>query len=324
MEEIFVPAVGMAIEEAVLTEWLKQPGDAIAAGETLAVVETDKSTIELTSTGPGRLGRHLAGAGATVAVGATVAYVLAAGEDEPRSEPPPEDVRPRHSLSPRQRREAAARERPAPPLDGATGDDGFRAAMAASVAESWSTMPHFAVARDADARAILAAVAAARAGGAGATVTDFLLIALAHSLAALGHVADVGLAVATEWGVLVPVVRGAAELPIAEVARRRETAVADARGRRLRADQGAGPWATLSNLGPMGVTWFTGIVPLGQRALLTTGAITARPVVDGDRVSIAPMFSATLTADHRHVDGAASAQLLARFVESVERVGGDS
>ncbi|HXW78407.1 MAG TPA: biotin/lipoyl-containing protein, partial [Acidimicrobiales bacterium] len=83
MEEIFIPASGMAGEDVLLTEWLKEPGDEVDAGEPVAVVETDKATVELSGTTTGRLSRHLVEAGARVPGGTTVAYLLADGEMEP-------------------------------------------------------------------------------------------------------------------------------------------------------------------------------------------------------------------------------------------------
>ena len=83
MEEIFIPASGMAMEDVLFCEWLKQPGDEVAPGEPVAVVETDKSTVELSGTSAGRLGRHLVEAGSRVPGGTTVAYLLGAGETEP-------------------------------------------------------------------------------------------------------------------------------------------------------------------------------------------------------------------------------------------------
>ncbi len=83
MEEIFIPASGMAMEDALLSEWLKQPGDDVAAGEAVAVIETDKAIVELSGTTAGRLSRHLVAAGERASGGATIAYLLQAGEDEP-------------------------------------------------------------------------------------------------------------------------------------------------------------------------------------------------------------------------------------------------
>ena len=83
MEEIFVPALGMAMSEAVLLAWLKEPGDVVEAGEAIAEVETDKSVLEISASAAGRLGAHRVAAGESVAVGATVTVVLADGESEP-------------------------------------------------------------------------------------------------------------------------------------------------------------------------------------------------------------------------------------------------
>ena len=89
MEEIFVPALGMAMSEAVLLAWLKEPGDAVEAGEPVAEVETDKSVLEISASAAGRLGAHRVAAGESVAVGTTVTVVLADGESEPAPSGPP-------------------------------------------------------------------------------------------------------------------------------------------------------------------------------------------------------------------------------------------
>jgi len=83
MEEIFIPATGMAMEEATLVEWLKQPGEPVAAGDAIATVDTDKSTIEVEAESDGVLGPHLFEAGASVPVGVAIAHVLAPGEEAP-------------------------------------------------------------------------------------------------------------------------------------------------------------------------------------------------------------------------------------------------
>jgi len=83
MEEIFIPALGMAMEEATLVEWLKQPGDAVAAGDPVAVIETDKSTLDVEAESAGTLGPHLFEAGGPVPVGAVITHVLADGEAAP-------------------------------------------------------------------------------------------------------------------------------------------------------------------------------------------------------------------------------------------------
>lgn len=139
MEEIFVPALGMAMEEAVLSQWLKSPGETVTVGDIVAVVETDKSTYDLVSSSEGVLGAQRFDEGVSVPVGVTVTVVLAPGDSDTEPEPapaaaadaPPEkiadpaadattaaaddvppdetpaDVRAPHRLSPRRRRSAA-------------------------------------------------------------------------------------------------------------------------------------------------------------------------------------------------------------------------
>jgi len=353
VEEIFIPASGMAAEDVLVTEWLKQPGDLVAAGEPVAIVETDKAVVELSGESSGRLSRHLVPTGARVPGGTTIAYVLADGENEPGSEvtapavtaPPPADVPTaanvsvddgpgtKHTMSPRQRRalaegvasngyEAADRsertvpERTAPER---TAPDGARSsnreATAALVSESWRTAPHFSVGKDVRADRLTDAVQAMRAAGTQATVTDFFALALSRALQDLGEPADVGLAVATQWGVLIPVLRLLAGASVADVTALRQAAVNRARERRLSSTDSGPAFATLSNLGPAGVTWFNGVVPLNQVALLTVGEVSLRPAVEDGAVVAAPMFTAVVTADHRRYDGADSAKLLAAFVE---------
>jgi pyruvate dehydrogenase E2 component (dihydrolipoamide acetyltransferase) len=367
VEEIFIPASGMAAEDVLVSEWLKEPGDQVAIGEPVAVVETDKATVELSGTTAGRLSRHLVEAGARVPGGTTVAYLLEDGESEPgngdgspppakaslaasslpdaedevRSRGVPEPTSPpearrsdgRHTLSPRQRRALAE---PAPSGASSTADPGVaavakgpstaealstnRQATAALVTESWRSVPHFSVGRELRADGLDEAVSATRAAGTSVTVTDFLVLALARAINALGEVPDVGLAVATEWGVLIPVLRSVAGLSLAEVATAREAAVSRARSRRLGSADAAPAFATLSNLGPAGVSWFTGVVPVNQVALVTVGEVSLRPAVEGRGLVVAPMFTAVVTADHRRYDGADSARLLSTFADELGKV----
>ncbi len=385
MEEIFVPASGMAMEDVLFTEWLKQPGDEVAPGEPVAVVETDKSTVELSGTTAGRLSRHLVEAGARVPGGTTVAYLLVADETEPgagaddgassatasvedktgaaQPEPKPAGRAPdgpgrsadgRHRMSPRQRRamaettatggrrpagligNGAGGNRPTSTGPASTGPTSTgptrtgpasigpvpdeRKATAALVTESWRTVPHFSVGRDLRVDGLLEAVSAGKAAGSSLTVTDFLLSALAQALESLGEVADLGLAVATEWGVLIPVLPSVAGLSLPEIAARRQAAVTRARNRRLASADSAPVFATLSNLGPGGVTWFTGVIPVNQVALVTIGEVSLRPAVEGRGLVVAPMLTAVVTADHRRYDGADSARLLGAFSAKLRTV----
>lgn len=82
MEEIFVPAIGMAMDNAILLEWLKQPGDSVKAGDLIAVIETDKTTLDLAAETSGVLGKHKYAIDDEVPAGNTICVVLDPGEVE--------------------------------------------------------------------------------------------------------------------------------------------------------------------------------------------------------------------------------------------------
>ena len=88
MQDVTIPALGMAMTEAVLIRWYKQPGDPVAAGDLLAEIETDKSVIELESPAAGTLGRHRAAEGDAVPIGEAVVRILALGETDTDAETP--------------------------------------------------------------------------------------------------------------------------------------------------------------------------------------------------------------------------------------------
>jgi pyruvate/2-oxoglutarate dehydrogenase complex dihydrolipoamide acyltransferase (E2) component len=83
VQDVTIPALGMAMTGAVLTRWYKEPGETVAAGEAIAEIETDKSAVDLESPADGVLGPHLVAEGDEVPIGAAVTRVLdGSGQDE--------------------------------------------------------------------------------------------------------------------------------------------------------------------------------------------------------------------------------------------------
>ena len=272
------------------------------------------------------------------AVPTAVSGVSAAGVTFPH-------VRKPHALSPRKRMQArlaaeaatreVARENPkssertstaaAPPTVPADpGLTGRRGAVAQAVAESWRTIPHFAVQREIDAGDADACLAALRARAPEATYTDLLLRAFAVAVGAVAWLADgsgkngasgdVGLAVATPEGVMMPVVPDVPALAGPDLVAARQAAVRRGREGRLTArDLASGAVGAVSNLGARGVDSFTGIVPTGRRLLLTTGRIAGRPVAVDGRLAVRTTLIATLNVDHRYFDGDRAADVLDAF-----------
>ncbi len=351
MTEITIPSAGIAMEEAMIVKWHKAPGDPVAADEPVAEIETDKATMDVVSPVAGRLGPHLAQPGDVVPVGAPIVRVLTEGAvpepaqahdsegsppstglstaavDEPEPKPASTDgegqgLRSPHALSPRARR--LQREGSAQPPQASPSEGRFRGLIATKVAESWREIPHFTVSREIDAEQMSAALEQERARGIEPvpSFTDLLLRALAEALqeTGTGGAVDLGLAVATPDGVVVPVVQDVLGQTLAELASARQAAVTRARtGRLAPNDLNVTPISTLSNLGSFGVDRFTGIVGLGQTTLLTVGRARPRVVADERRsISVRLTFDATINSDHRALDGADAARLLSSFAAAVE------
>jgi 2-oxoglutarate dehydrogenase E2 component (dihydrolipoamide succinyltransferase) len=134
------------------------------------------------------------------------------------------------------------------------------------------------------------------------------------------HYYDIGVAVATDAGLVVPVIRDADRLGFAEL----ELAIADfaarARERRLELSELTGGTFTISNGGVYGSLLSTPILNPPQSAILGLHAIKRRPVVvEGDRVEVRPMMYLALSYDHRLVDGKEAVTFLKRIVECIER-----
>ena len=122
--------------------------------------------------------------------------------------------------------------------------------------------------------------------------------------------ANIGIAVATERGLVVPVVHGAEHLSLAEVAAARADVVKRAREGGLRQEDLEGGTFTISNLGMFGLDQFTAVLNPPQAAILAVGASQERPVVWEGQIVARPTMTMTLTCDHRAVDGAPAAEFL--------------
>jgi pyruvate dehydrogenase E2 component (dihydrolipoamide acetyltransferase) len=122
--------------------------------------------------------------------------------------------------------------------------------------------------------------------------------------------ANVGIAVAAPQGLVVPVVRGAERLSLAEIAAARTDVVGRARESKLRQEDIEAGTFTISNLGMFGVESFTAVLNPPQAAILAVGATAERPAVVGGELVVRPLVTLTATFDHRAVDGAPAAQFL--------------
>jgi pyruvate dehydrogenase E2 component (dihydrolipoamide acetyltransferase) len=119
-----------------------------------------------------------------------------------------------------------------------------------------------------------------------------------------------GLAVDTEQGLVVPVVRNAQDLDLPALTRRIRELVRRAREGVLTVEESTGGTFTLTNLGAFGIDTFTPILNPPECGILGVGRIERRPVVVGDSIVVRPMVNLSLTFDHRALDGAPAARFL--------------
>lgn len=212
--------------------------------------------------------------------------------------------------------------------------------MAERTTQSWSTVPHFFVTRDVDARALVAArerfvATIEQSRGVKPTHTDLLVALVARALRhhprmnaswtgdSIRANADIniGIAMAVSDGVVAAVVPKADGAGIGDIAVRRRDLTERARTNRLQPADITGATFTISNLGMYEVDAFTAIIVPPQAGILAVGAITNRVVpIDGEAgvgIGVRPMISITLSCDHRVVDGARGAAFLNDVVKAI-------
>jgi pyruvate dehydrogenase E2 component (dihydrolipoamide acetyltransferase) len=205
--------------------------------------------------------------------------------------------------------------------------------MAERMTASWTTAPHFYLVREVNvSRLVTWRERASKQTGARITYTDLLVKLVAAALvqhprvnvswkdgAIVQHAdVDVGLAVAIEDGLVVPVLHRADTLSLAEIAARREDMVSRAQASKLRPADIQGGVFTISNLGMYGVDAFNAIVNPPQAAILAVGRIADRVVAVDGRAIVQPTMVMTLSCDHRALDGARGAQFLTALADLAE------
>jgi pyruvate dehydrogenase E2 component (dihydrolipoamide acetyltransferase) len=129
---------------------------------------------------------------------------------------------------------------------------------------------------------------------------------------------NVGIAVAVEDGLVVPVIRDAAGKKLMEVAAEMARLLAKAREDRLTREEMSGGSFTITNLGMFGIDSFTPIVNPPEAAILGVGRIAERPAGRDGQLVLRPLMTLSLSVDHRVVDGAPAARFLQRMKELIE------
>jgi pyruvate dehydrogenase E2 component (dihydrolipoamide acetyltransferase) len=203
----------------------------------------------------------------------------------------------------------------------------IRRAVGEAMTRSVREAPQFSISRDVDMTA-----ANARRKAAGVSYTDVIVAAAATALRAhprlrsrfdgdaviVSEKIDVGLAVALDAGLIVPVLRDADRKPLAALRDEREALETAVRSGRARADAFGGAAITLSNLGTFGVDRFTAIVNPPEASILAVGRVADRVIAVNGAPAVRPVVSLTLTVDHRVADGADAARYLDDVVKQLD------
>src|SRR5918998_893530 len=382
--ELKVPTLGMDMEEATVVRWLVEEGAEVEKGDPVLEIDTDKTSFEIEAPAGGTI-RNLGGEpGETLPVGATLAYVTAAGEEPPSPEEETAEAAPeavgstpgagrqraverrvsagsedgrKVRASPAARRAAAEIGVPIESVSG-SGPRGriylsdilemepeapaveptapqtvtreplsrVRRLGAERTARSFSEVPHFYLTRDLDADRLGELLERLRRRMDPApSVTDLLALAVSRTLRdhprlnaryagdgelELNERVNLGIAVATEAGLVVPVLERADALSLRELAPKARDLVRRAREGKLSPEELSGGTFTLSNLGMMGIDSFDAIINAPEAAILAVGRV--RTVPDWRKEKWVPkrVISGTLSVDHRVADGADGARFL--------------
>jgi pyruvate dehydrogenase E2 component (dihydrolipoamide acetyltransferase) len=205
--------------------------------------------------------------------------------------------------------------------------------MAERMTASWTTAPHFYLVREVTvSRLVTWRERVSKQTGVRITYTDLLVKLVAAALAQHPRVnvawrdgaivpnaeVNIGLAVAIDDGLVVPVLRRVDALSLAEIASRREDLVSRAQAGKLRPPDIQGGGFTISNLGMYGVDAFNAIVNPPQAAILAVGRIAERVVALNGQPAVQPTMVVTLSCDHRALDGARAAQFVEALAELIE------
>ncbi len=218
--------------------------------------------------------------------------------------------------------------------------DGMRSTIAARLTQAKQTIPHFYLTADVSIDALLKVRGEANAaapqgdGGYKLSVNDFVIKALALALKRVPAAnaiwaqdrilrfqrADIGVAVALEGGLMTPVIRGADVMSLSTISNEMRSLAERARDKKLKPEEYQGGVSAISNLGMYGVREFSAIINPPQSTILAVGAAQRRPVETEDGgVRFESQMTVTLSCDHRVIDGALGALLLAALKGYLEQ-----
>ncbi len=351
--EIKIPAIGESIVEATIAQWHKQSGDQVAKDELLCELETDKITLEIHAEVAGVL-KIEAEEGQTVKVGAVIARLVesdAAAETPPPVEASPKETSPapatvKIQTAPPAPTKAENPTPPPPPQPAAEEPEGrvtrrpmspIRRKIAERLLAARQQTAMATTFNEADLSRIVELRRKhgenfQQRHGVKLGLLPFFIKACAEALQEFPevnaridgndivyqHFYDIGIAVAAEMGLLVPVIREVPCRDFADLQKTLDDFAARAKVSRIELAELDGGTFSISNGGVYGSLLSTPLLNPPQSAILGLHAIQDRPVARDGQVVIRPMMNLALSYDHRLIDGRQAVEFLLRIKTMVE------
>ena len=324
--EVKIPSVGESIVSGLLSVWHKQDGESVAAGDALLTLETDKVSTEITAEKSGVL-HILVPQGEEVKIGAVVGSIDESGSGAAapaKPEPKPQVV---PVAPPVSQEERFTRKKMSP----------LRRKIAAQLVMAQQTAAILTTFNECDMSGVMELRARhqeafTKEHGVKLGFMSFFLKATVAALKAVpainsridgedlivNHFFDIGVAVGTERGLVVPVIRNADKKGFAELEKDILAYAQVAREGKLRVEDLQGGVFTISNGGVYGSLLSTPILNPPQSGILGLHKIMDRPVAVKGQVLIRPMMNLALSYDHRVVDGKEAVTFLIKVKEAIE------
>jgi len=326
--EIKIPSVGESIVGGLLSVWHQADGATVVQGDVLFTLETDKVSTEIVAERAGVL-HHLVAQGAEVKIGQIVgsleeSSVTPVPAPEPKVESPPPSAFPRLRV---QNSDRSTRKKMSP----------LRRKIAAQLVMAQQTAAILTTFNECDMSAVMEwrtryKETFLKEHGVKLGFMSFFLKSIVAALKTvpalnsridgedliLNHYYDIGVAVGTERGLVVPVIRDADRKSFAQLESDIHQFAQSARDGKLRIEDLQGGVFTISNGGVYGSLLSTPIVNPPQSGILGLHKIMERPVAVQDHVVIRPMMNLALSYDHRVVDGKEAVTFLIKVKEAIE------
>ncbi len=319
--QLLMPQLGQNVLEGKISRWLKKVGDAVTQAEPVVEVETEKVTTEIKAETAGVLLAILVEEGTVVRAGTPLAIIGQPGESVD------------YVMEKRAARGAGHGDRLVP-------HSNLRRSIAEHMVRSKRTSPHASTFFEVDMSRVIAHKAACERDGVRLTLTAYFVAAAARALQAhpvinstftdegllFRQAIHIGLAVSLgPEGLMVPVLKDADQLSLAEIAHRISDLAGRARRKALTPDDVVGATFTITNHGAAGSLWAIPVINQPNVAILSVGALHKRPVVvmqEGvETIAIRPVVYIGLTFDHRVLDGALADAFVADVKKTLETWG---